>query len=114
MAKKCELCEKFYGDGGPCDEGKPECSVHRKNQVGRGGKKGNNYAGLIPSRIYRDCPKTVLAAIAMSFFVNHDQGDDNATTPIQGFVKEWMTLHEQGIVPQKPTRDALALLGGAK
>lgn len=31
---RCQLCTKHYGDDGPCDEGKPVNSPHRR---GRGG-----------------------------------------------------------------------------
>ncbi len=29
-ASRCVVCPDFYRDNGPCDEGKPMCSPHRK------------------------------------------------------------------------------------
>lgn len=33
----CAECGRHYGDGGPCDQGKPVASPHRAPEVRRGG-----------------------------------------------------------------------------
>jgi len=33
VAGACSPCSELYGDSGPCDEGKPQCSPHRKKDA---------------------------------------------------------------------------------
>lgn len=58
----------------------------------------NEYAEyLVP--LFDDCPKAVLAAIAVSFITT---GGDWPARAQAGIIREWRILHEAGIVPQKP------------
>ena len=63
---------------------------------GRGIKLHNEYAALLGS-LFADCPKAVLAAIAISALC----GDD-LNSAHENVLKEWWTLYDNGIVPQKP------------
>lgn len=62
------------------------------------GNLRNEYAAKL-GLIFDECPKAVLAAIAMSYFINHEAWQDD---PVTGFCAEWETLSQNGIVPQKP------------
>lgn len=61
------------------------------------GKKDNEYARQI---IRIDAPKTVFMAIAYSFAVQI-YGEEKAPAMV---LAEWATLHQNGIVPQKPKK----------
>jgi hypothetical protein len=65
-------------------------------------KKSNEYAEVI-SEIYDRIPKAVLAAIAVSFslILNEGQDFDQVQDTI---LTEWRILNENGIVPQKPIK----------
>jgi hypothetical protein len=62
--------------------------------------KSNEYADAISDELFDALPKSVLAAIAVSFACRN--GDFNDVD--NRILKEWMTLHENGIVPQKPLK----------
>lgn len=71
--------------------------------MSRGIKEGNNYQKLLSAEFYEKCPKSVLAAIAVSFIINH-QGSDNDNVE-EIILHEWKVLNQNGIVPQKPYRE---------
>lgn len=56
----------------------------------------NDYAELL-DRLYSKTPKAVFAAIAVSALTRGDLS--NAKKEI---LAEWLVLHENGIIPQKP------------
>lgn len=53
--------------------------------------------------MYEGCPKSVWAAIAVSYAT---QGGDELSNARAAVLREWRTLHEQGIVPQRPPKEA--------
>lgn len=59
-------------------------------------KTFNAYAGQL-GRVYADCPKAVLAAIAVSALTS---GGDYLETAQERVAYEWQVLHLNGIVPQ--------------
>ena len=61
-------------------------------------KLPNEYQRQISKQLYADCPKAVLAAIAVSALTygRLDEADNR-------LLREWWILYCQGIVPQKPT-----------
>ncbi len=64
--------------------------------------KSNEYADLIDSSLYRDMPKTVLAAIAVSFIIRLE---GQVIEDIDGYLHdEWKALYQNGIVPQRPIK----------
>ena len=73
-------------------------------------KVGNEYADILAEPyepgdkharyIYSQTPKAVIAAIAVSMLtLRTEQGLSDVP---REFVREWWTLYENGIVPQKP------------
>lgn len=64
-------------------------------------KLTNDYARAVPSELYRDLPKAVWAALAVSALTNGGDWLERAEALV---VEEWWILHENGIVPQKPNR----------
>lgn len=62
-------------------------------------KTSNGYAEAISQRLYIDCPKAVLAAIAVSALTT---GGDSIDEAEQRVLHEWWVLYRNGIVPQKP------------
>ena len=60
----------------------------------------NEYARLLP--YYDRIPKTVLAAIAVSYA---SRGGDCLHEAAANVAREWATLYQNGIVPQKPPAD---------
>lgn len=62
-------------------------------------KKMNGYAEVLAERFYRDTPKAVFAAIAVSTVSN---GGDYLIEAEQRILAEWWVLFDNGIVPQKP------------
>jgi hypothetical protein len=61
--------------------------------------KSNDYVDSIPLEVFENTPKAVWAAIAISFAVNLvAEGDFKGAA--QTVVKEWVALHQNGIVPQ--------------
>lgn len=65
----------------------------------KGLKKGNTYADALRPR-YGGTPKSVIAAVAVSLLLKDNEG--NWGKVYDAFVREWATLHANGIVPQKP------------
>ncbi len=63
----------------------------------RGVKATNCYQQALSESLYRDCPKAVLAAIAVSALT---QGGDFVDEADQRLITEWDVLHGNGIVPQ--------------
>lgn len=69
------------------------------------GKTMNEYAAVIDGvhgakdNVYEVAPKAVIAAVAVSLL---SCGGDNLDAARDAFIREWWTLHENGIVPQKP------------
>lgn len=67
--------------------------MHLKN-------KSNEYAAVLGST-FDAIPKTVLAAIVISFAMRIEP--DLHDSEFENFIfKEWQVLHQNGIVPQKP------------
>lgn len=62
--------------------------------------KHNEYAELLPN--FDKIPKSVLAAIAVSFALRHNNEDLNGVE--QDIIREWAILHNNEIVPQKPIK----------
>ena len=62
----------------------------------------NTYTELINDNFYRDTPKAVFAALAISYLINH-QGADYSKPEIleQMLVNEWHLLHQAGVIPQE-------------
>jgi hypothetical protein len=60
--------------------------------------RSNEYAVYL-GRLFEECPKTVLAAIAVSFA---SSGGDFLDQSEKIVAHEWQVLHENGIVPQAP------------
>lgn len=60
---------------------------------------GNEYAFAAGPDVFERAPKTVWAALAVSFASN---GGDYIDEVRDRIVREWWILHENGIVPQKP------------
>lgn len=71
-------------------------------------KRTNEYAHELRS-YYDAIPKAVLAAIAVSYA---SSGGDYLENAAQNVADEWRTLHEQGIVPQKPSKAILSKARG--
>jgi len=65
-------------------------------------KTMNEYA-LQLGELY-EAPKAVIAAIAVSLL---SCGGDQLSQAKERFVKEWQTLNENGIIPQKPIKIAV-------
>lgn len=62
----------------------------------------NSYSQTIPADFYSVCPKAVFAALAASLMLNHCAVPAGELT--EALLKEWYTLHMQGIVPQCPPK----------
>lgn len=60
------------------------------------------YKVLINPDLYDKCPKEVLAAMVVSFLVNH-QGNESWSVS-EEIAKEWKILYDQGLVTQKPKK----------
>ena len=72
-------------------------------------KKYNEYAEALDPQVYEGCPKAVLAAIAVSLLTcgGDTLADGDVTAKLAA---EWDALHLAGIVPQRPSKAARALL----
>lgn len=66
-------------------------------------KKENSYQKILTPEFYEKCPKAVLAAIAVSFVINHQ--DSRADMAEEIIMHEWDILHKNGTIPQKPYRE---------
>jgi hypothetical protein len=73
----------------------------RRNETmnGRGSKLLNGYATALDRKLYEETPKAVFAALAVSALT---LGGDYIDEANQRVMDEWWTLHDNGIVPQKP------------
>lgn len=65
-------------------------------------KKENKYQKLLSPEFYDKCPKAVLAAIAVSYVLNHIGTDPELAE--ETLLAEWHTLYANGIIPQVPSR----------
>lgn len=63
-------------------------------------KTQNDYQKCIS--FYEDCPKAVLAAIAVSYALRQCNEDFEKLN--EEILNEWRCLYESGIVPQKPIK----------
>ena len=61
-------------------------------------KTANEYSETL-GRLFTQCPKHVIAAIAVSSLTT---GGDFLEKSPGRFLMEWWTLYDAGIVPQKP------------
>jgi hypothetical protein len=68
-------------------------------------KRHNEYAAVL-GKMFEECPKAVLAAIAVSALT---VGGDYLSEAQQRLADEWLALFEAGIVPQKPSGIAAKL-----
>lgn len=71
---------------------------------GRGIKLHNEYAATL--RYFDRIPKSVLAAIAVSYASSGGDYLENASSLV---AYEWLMLHQNGIVRQAPPGDVLAI-----
>jgi hypothetical protein len=62
----------------------------------------NEYMKQIDRKLYGETPKTVLAALLVSFLDRLSGGD--AHNVDDEIIEEWSALYVAGIVPQKPPR----------
>ena len=60
---------------------------------------GNVYIDAMGRKLFERCPKTVLAAIAVSSMTSGGDFLDKASERI---IDEWWALYVNGIVPQRP------------
>lgn len=61
-------------------------------------KLTNEYANLFDAKVYEDTPKSVFAAIAMSFALRLNE--DNFERAMSEIITEWQILNMTGLVPQ--------------
>lgn len=66
--------------------------MHLKNH-------SNEYIEALDRGVFDDIPKSVFAAIAVSYLVNHGVEFSDVT---QEILNEWQTLYDNKVVPQKP------------
>lgn len=71
----------------------------------RGIKDTNEYARCIAPEIYEAMPKSVFAAIAVSYGTH---GGDEMSLVNHSLMLEWKILYDGGIVPQKPPTELLS------
>ena len=63
-------------------------------------KISNEYADVLGRELYSAAPKTIIAAVVVSLFVRDAGcGFDGVQSE---FLREWWTLYDNCIVPQKP------------
>lgn len=65
----------------------------------------NPYVEAVGRKMYERTPKAVYAALAYSLALRLT-GTDNHEEAIALLGKEWEALHNGGIVPQKPAKEA--------
>lgn len=65
-------------------------------------KTTNEYQKVIDPKLYKQMPKAILAAIAVSLArrLNGESFDETSNT----LYTEWITLNQNGIIPQKPIK----------
>lgn len=73
--------------------------------MSRGIKTNNSYQRILSVEFLEKCPKSVLAAIAVSFVINHQSISEEKAEDV--ILNEWNILHKNGIVPQKPYKNTL-------
>lgn len=71
--------------------------------MAKGIKMENSYQQSLSKEFFEKCPKSVLAAIAVSFATLQMEGQQQLEETL---LNEWRVLHKGGIVPQKPYRKA--------
>ena len=71
-------------------------------------KLGNEYVSCL-GYVFDECPKAVLAAIAVSLATNGGDKLEIATIAIS---REWQALYDAGIVPQRPSPTARSIMVG--
>lgn len=69
----------------------------------RGIKTTNSYQNILSPEFLEKCPKSVLAAIAVSFTINHQNFSEEMAEEV--ILNEWHILHKNGTIPQKPHRE---------
>ena len=75
----------------------------------QGFKKLNEYALALDGQLYADCPKAVLAAIAVSLLTcGGDTLNDGQVSAL--LAQEWDALYANGVVSQRPSKAARELL----
>ncbi len=70
------------------------------------GNTHNGYAASL-DELFDKTPKAVLAAIAVSALTT---GGDQIEHAKSRLAREWQILHDNGIVPQKPCKEAKAAI----
>lgn len=70
--------------------------------MSRGIKTTNSYQKVLSDEFLEKCPKSVLAALAVSFVINHQNFSDVIAEEV--ILSEWHILHKNGTIPQKPYR----------
>ena len=63
----------------------------------------NGYVDALNPGVYDRIPKSVMTAIAVSFATSGGERIEDATEEI---LHEWQVLYDNGIVPQKPIKEA--------
>lgn len=61
----------------------------------------NEYVTAMTTELFEQMPKTLLAAIAVSALTC---GGDRLSEAASEIAHEWIALHNNGIVPQKPSK----------
>lgn len=69
--------------------------------MNRGKKLKNEYVTLF-GELYKKTPKAVFAAIAASLLIQISE--EHWEEAPRAFLREWQTLHENGLIPQKPPK----------
>ena len=67
--------------------------------------KATNEYQQVFGALYDKTPKAVFAAVAFSLAFK--EASENTEYALAGFIEEWRILHENGIVPQKPPKEAV-------
>jgi hypothetical protein len=66
-------------------------------------KTTNEYAQFLErAHLFEKTPKTVFAALAVSYALH--QREDNFNAVVEELLDEWEILYQNGIVPQKPPK----------
>jgi hypothetical protein len=68
----------------------------------KGFKTSNEYAKQIDRKLFELMPKTVLAALVVSYLDRLSGGEDHDINA--EILEEWNTLYLNGVVPQKPPK----------
>jgi hypothetical protein len=74
------------------------------------GNLSNEYADSLGD-LFDDCPKSVLAAIAVSALTC---GGDFLDESAKRLADEWLVLYQQGVVSQRPSKAARLLAASAE